>query len=46
MENEHKIFSLSNMNIMEYLIRKIESKEKKIIKINEMIKENYSNDLF
>ncbi len=46
MENEHKIFSLSNMHIMEYLIRKLESKEKKIIKINEMIKENYSNDFF
>jgi hypothetical protein len=46
MENEHKIFSLSNMHIMEYLIRKLESKEKKIIKINEMVKENNSNDFF
>ena len=46
MENEHKIFSLSNMHIMEYLIRKLESKEKKIIKINEMVKENNSYDFF
>ena len=46
MEKENKIFSLSNMPIMEYLIRKLESKEKKIIKINEKVKENYSNDFF
>ncbi len=34
------------MHIIEILIRNIESKEKKIIKINEMVKENNSNDFF
>ena len=45
-EKEKPIFSISNINIMEYLIRKLESKEKKIKKINEMKKEKYSKDFF
>ena len=45
-EKEKPIFSISNINIMEYLIKKLESKEKKIKKINEMTKEKYSKDIF
>ena len=37
---------LSNIHIMEYLIRKLESKEKKVKKINEKIKEENFKDYF
>ena len=45
-ERDKSIFSKSNIHIIEYLIRKLESKEKKIKKINEMKKEKYSKDFF
>ena len=45
-ESDKLIFSISNIHIIEYLIRKLESKEKKIKKINEMTKEKYSKDFF
>ena len=45
-ERDKSIFSKSNIHIIEYLIRKLESKEKKIKKINEMTKEKYSKDFF
>ena len=45
-ESDKPIFSISNIHIIEYLIRKLESKEKKIKKINEMTKEKYSKDFF
>ena len=37
---------LSNIHIMEYLIRKLESKEKKVKKINEKIKDENFKDYF
>ena len=45
-ESDKPIFSISNIHIIEYLIRKLESKEKKIKKINEITKEKYSKDFF
>ena len=43
---ENSIFSTSNIQIMEYLIRKLESKEKKVKKINEKIKGKNFQDYF
>ena len=43
---ENSIFSTSNIQMMEYLIRKLESKEKKVKKINEKIKGKNFQDYF